>query len=51
MKEIEDVLNLERNDLEKLSDEELLDLYHATQDKGDELFILQISLKTFCILL
>ena len=35
MKEIEDVLNLERNDLEKLSDEELLDLYHATQDKGD----------------
>ena len=46
MKEIEDVLNLERNDLEKLSDEELLDLYHATQDKGDELFILQISLKT-----
>ena len=46
MKEIEDVLNLERSDLEKLSDEELLDLYHATQDKGDELFILQISLKT-----
>ena len=46
MKEIEDVLNLERADLEKLSDEELLDLYHATQDKGDELFILQISLKT-----
>lgn len=46
MKELEDVLNLERNDLEKLSDEELLDLYHATQDKGDELFILQISLKT-----
>lgn len=46
MKEIEDVLNLERDDLEKLSDEELLDLYHVTQDKGDELFILQISLKT-----
>ena len=46
MKEIEDVLNLERDDLEKLSDEELLDLYHTTQDKGDELFILQISLKT-----
>ena len=46
MKEIEDVLNLERDDFEKLSNEELLDLYHATQDKGDELFILQISLKT-----
>lgn len=43
---IEDVLNLERDDIEKLSDEELLDLYHITQDKGDELFILQISLKT-----
>lgn len=46
MQEIEDVLNLERDDFEKLSNEELLDLYHATQDKGDELFILQISLKT-----
>lgn len=46
MQEIEDVLNLERDDFEKLSNEELLDLYHATQNKGDELFILQISLKT-----
>lgn len=46
MQEIEDVLNLERDDIEKLSNEKLLDLYHATQDKGDELFILQISLKT-----
>lgn len=46
MQEIEDVLNLERDDIEKLSNAELLDLYHATQDKGDELFILQISLKT-----
>ena len=46
MQEIEDVLNLERDDFEKLSNAELLDLYHATQDKGDELFILQISLKT-----
>src|SRR5574344_1045049 len=46
MKEIEDVLNLERDDFEKLSNDELLDLYHTTQDNGDELFILQISLKT-----